>query len=84
MTKQEQILRNIAKRNYKSLIDNKVAQGQTLEDAKFDVFNRLIRMYDDLKSYSEGTDLELCEYLLNEAGYAHCESGGWMLMPDFI
>jgi hypothetical protein len=84
MTKQEQILRNIAKRNYKSLIDAKLAEGLTLEDAKFDIFHKLIKLYDDLKSFSEGNDLELCGYLINEAGYAHCETGGWILMPDFI
>ena len=47
--------------------------------SKFDMFNKLIKMYDTL---SPGNDKQLVEYMLNELGYTHCISGAWVLLKD--
>lgn len=45
--------------------------------SKFDMFNKLVNLYDTL---SPGNDKQLVEYMLNELGYTHSISGAWVLL----
>jgi hypothetical protein len=64
------VLKKIAVRNVSRLLETK---------SKFDLFNKLIKMYDTL---SPGNDKQLVEYMLNELGYTHSISGAWILLKN--